>query len=372
MGGILSYPELEKGNSNGALSNGNLTLTGVQSDGNFESALSNFASGSSGKYYAEVKINGFNTTSALSYGVIGASKTFDYNAVVGSQDAYAVTGTGSILNQGSNVGGSGINGINPNDVIGILLNLDDNQISFSYNGTVGSAFSIPADALGYKFAISVEGINDILTVNFGETTFSSLPTGYQGITQSSPYVEVEQDGLEFVGVSTFADDVTVSGALNVTGISTLGRLDVNGALNVASVADKTTIVDGNDVTLSYNTGGGNVAICTNPSGPITLNVVGIPTTSDFDNRTVSFGVVVQQGTTSYGCSSVNLNGVSFDSTYTVGTGTHIAYPGGVVSVGNTSSYDLFNFTCINTVGSASTAENYKILSNLDGDYRLWS
>jgi hypothetical protein len=155
------------------------------------------------------------------------------------------------------------------------------------------------------------------------------------------------------------------------GITVYGVTDTQ-QLNVASVADKTTIFDGNNITLSYNTGGGNVAICTNPSGPITLNVVGIPTTSDFDNRAISFAVIVQQGTTAYGCSSVNLNGVSFDSTYAVGTGTHISYPGGTVSVGNTSGYDVFNFTGINTVGSASTTENYKLLSNLNGDYRLWS
>ena len=155
------------------------------------------------------------------------------------------------------------------------------------------------------------------------------------------------------------------------GATVFGTLDTE-RLNVASVADKTTIFDGNNITLSYNTGGGNVAICTNPSGPITLNVIDIPTTSDFDNRAISFAVIVQQGTTAYGCTAATLNGVSFDSTYTVGTGTHISYPGGTVSVGNTSGYDVFNFTGINTVGSASTTENYKLLSNLNGDYRLWS
>ena len=155
------------------------------------------------------------------------------------------------------------------------------------------------------------------------------------------------------------------------GATVYGTLDTE-RLNVASVADKTTIVDGNNITLSYDTGGGNVAICTNPSGPITLNIVDIPTTSNFDNRAISFAVIVQQGTTAYGCTAATLNGVAFDSAYTVGTGTHISYPGGTVAVGNTSGYDVFNFTGINTVGSASTVDNYKLLSNLNGDYRLWS
>lgn len=159
--------------------------------------------------------------------------------------------------------------------------------------------------------------------------------------------------------------ITISGENN-TGISTLTDL------RLASIADKTTLVDGNTVNLNYSTGGGNVAICTTPSGPITLNVNGIPTTSDFDNRAISFAVIVQQGTTAYACSSVTLNGVAFDSTYTVGTGTHIAYSGGTVGTGNTSGYDVFNFTGINTTGSASTTTNYKLLSNVNGDYRLWS
>ena len=163
---------------------------------------------------------------------------------------------------------------------------------------------------------------------------------------------------------TGSPSITISGENN-TGISTLTDL------RLASIADKTTLVDGNTVTLNYSAGGGNVAICTTPSGPITLNVNGIPTSSDFDNRAISFAVIVQQGTTAYACTSVNLNGVSFSSQYTVGTGTHIAYSGGTVGTGNTSGYDVFNFTGINTTGSASTTTNYKLLSNVNGDYRLW-
>ena len=178
----------------------------------------------------------------------------------------------------------------------------------------------------------------------GNADTSTLATNAQGLT-GTPSILVS--GVSDAGISTLTD------------------------LRLASIADKTTLVDGNTVTLSYNTGGGNVAICTTPSGPITLNVNGIPTTSDFDNRAISFAVIVQQGATAYGCTAVNLNGVSFSSAYTVGTGTHIAYSAGTVGTGNTSGYDVFNFTGINTVGSASTTTNYKLLSNVNGDYRLY-
>ena len=172
------------------------------------------------------------------------------------------------------------------------------------------------------------------------------------------------------GIATVAQGLTGTPNISVSGLNNSG-VSTQTDTRLASIADKTTLVSGNTVSLVYNTGGGNVAICTNPSGPITLNVTGIPTDSSFDNRAISFAVIVQQGTTAYACSSVTLNGVAFDSTYTVGTGTHIAYSGGTVGTGNTSGYDVFNFTGINTTGSASTTTNYKLLSNVNGDYRLW-
>ena len=172
------------------------------------------------------------------------------------------------------------------------------------------------------------------------------------------------DGVVITGVATatsFSGNLT--GNLNSAGINTIADL------RLASIADKTTIVSGNSVSLVYNTGGGNVAICTNPSGPITLNVTGVPTDSSFDNRAISFAVIVQQSTTAYGCTNVSLNGVAFGANATVGLQTHIAYAGGTVATGSTTGYDVFNFTGINTTGSASTTTNYKLLGNVNGDYR---
>ena len=174
------------------------------------------------------------------------------------------------------------------------------------------------------------------------------------------------DGVVITGVATatsFSGNLT--GNLNSAGINTIADL------RLASIADKTTIVSGNSVSLVYNTGGGNVAICTNPSGPITLNVTGVPTDSSFDNRAISFAVIVQQSTTAYGCTNVSLNGVAFGANATVGLQTHIAYAGGTVATGSTTGYDVFNFTGINTTGSASTTTNYKLLGNVNGDYRRY-
>jgi hypothetical protein len=163
---------------------------------------------------------------------------------------------------------------------------------------------------------------------------------------------------------TGTPSISVSGVTN-SGISTLTDT------RLSSIADKTTLVSGNTVSLSYSTGGGNVAICTNPTGPITLNVTNIPTTSDFDNRAISFAVIVQQGVTAYGCTNVSLNGVSFSSNAAAGVQTAISYVSGTVATASTTGYDVFNFTGINTVGSAASTLNYRLLSNVSGGYRRY-
>jgi hypothetical protein len=175
-------------------------------------------------------------------------------------------------------------------------------------------------------------------------------------------------GISSVSFATTSFGLSGSPIISVSGVNNTG-VSTSTDLRLSSIADKTTIVSGNSVSLVYNTGGGNVAICTNPSGPITLNVTGIPTDSSFNNRAISFAVIVQQSTTAYGCTNVSLNGVAFGADASAGVQTHIAYASGTVALGSTTGYDVFNFTGINTTGSASTTTNYKLLGNVNGDYR---
>ena len=207
-------------------------------------------------------------------------------------------------------------------------------------------------------------MSDLRVTNLKGRTAGSSPTLPDGVVITGVATATSFSG-NLTGTATGLSGspiISVSG-VNNSGVSTLTDL------RLASIADKTTIVSGNSVSLAYNTGGGNVAICTNPSGPITLNVTGVPTDSSFDNRAISFAVIVQQSTTAYGCTNVSLNGVAFGADASVGLQTHIAYAGGTVAVGSTTGYDVFNFTGINTTGSASTTTNYKLLGNVNGDYR---
>ena len=195
------------------------------------------------------------------------------------------------------------------------------------------------------------------------TTFSGNVTGTATTATIAGYATT-------AGIATVAQGLTGTPSISVSGVNNTGISTLTDT-RLSSIADKTTLVSGNSVSLVYNTGGGNVAICTNPTGPITLNVTGIPTDSSFDNRAISFAVIVQQGATAYGCTNVSLNGVAFGANAAAGVQTAISYVSGTVATGSTTGYDVFNFTGINTVGSAASTLNYKLLSNVSGGYRRY-
>lgn len=207
---------------------------------------------------------------------------------------------------------------------------------------------------------SVTGIITANSFNGNITGTAATFTGNVSIAGTLTYEDVTN--VDSIGLVTARTGVRVtSGGIVVTaGITTLTTL-IPEESRFNSVSEKSTLVNGNTISLTYNSGGGNIAICTNPTGPITLNVTGIPETSDFDNQTLTFSVVAIQTGTGYACTSVTLNGYS----------STIRYSGGTVSTGNTSSLDVFNFIGINTVGSASTTANYMLISNVNGDYRFY-
>jgi hypothetical protein len=131
-----------------------------------------------------------------------------------------------------------------------------------------------------------------------------------------------------------------------------------------NVAEKLTRINGNTVNLVYSSNGSNIGLATNPTGDITLNVTGIPTSSDFDNHVITFSVFVTNTGTARSCTVVNLNGVSRTINWAGGSL-------GAASAGVTTStgIDIYSFTGINTVGSASTAANYRVLGVVNGGYR---
>jgi hypothetical protein len=180
-----------------------------------------------------------------------------------------------------------------------------------------------------------------------------------GIITGRTGVRIDAGGLVVTaGISTFSDLINAGAGLTVTGISTF-----SGEQRITTGAEKITRVNGNTATLTYAGSSSNVAICTNPSGNITLNVTGIPTSSDFDNHSITFAVIINSTGTARTCTAVNLNGVSKTIRFAGGS-----LANALSGVTTTNGYTVQSFTGINTIGSASTTTNYEVFGIVSGGF----
>jgi len=121
--------------------------------------------------------------------------------------------------------------------------------------------------------------------------------------------------------------------------------------------------NGNNVGLVYQSGGSNIGFTTTPTGNITLNVNQIPVTSDFADHALTFSVIVSNTGTARSVTSVKLNGYTAPIKWAGGS-----LASAITGVTTTNGTDIYNFTGINTVGSATTTANYIVLGSVNGGY----
>jgi len=182
------------------------------------------------------------------------------------------------------------------------------------------------------------------------------------------------DGVVITGVATAT---SFSGNLtgNATGLTGTPNIDVGnvsiagvstflGAQKVSTGAEKVYRTSGNTVNLAFNsTSSSNVGYTTNPDGNITLAVTDIPTSSDFDDHSITFALIVNSTGTARTCTAVTLNGVSKTIRWAGGS-----LDSAITGVTTTTGHTIFNFTGINTVGSASTTANYEVFGIVSGGF----
>jgi hypothetical protein len=319
IGGIASVTSLSV---SGIATLGVVTAGNIYSTGIITATSINFASGGVlGDLYTDGGIGiGLKASPANYYAVVASNNLQQYLQV---DDNYVFVGTGYASTTGNYNWVFDKNG---------ALTFPDNTIQYT-------AFTGYASTAGIATYATSSGIATYAT-NAGIATFATT-AGY----------------ATTAGISTVAQGLT--GTPNIS-VGIITATDYR----IQSVAEKTTLVNGNTVSLVYNTGGGNVAICTNPSGNITLNVTGIPTDSAFDNYSLAFSVIVTNTGTARSCTAINLNGVS-ETILWFGGSLSAAISGVTTSNG----YDVYSFTGINTVGSASTTANYIVLGSVNGSYR---
>jgi len=133
---------------------------------------------SSGKWYWEVKLTGIDS-GACQIGIVDNVPTSSGNQMGGRAYGYSYNNGGSVSNNGSSVSGS-FSSYTTGDIIGIALNLDDNELTFYKNGTVqnsGTAISITAPAnttSGFYFPAGGDenAGNVTLQANFGSPPFA--------------------------------------------------------------------------------------------------------------------------------------------------------------------------------------------------------
>ena len=271
-----------------------------------------------------------------------------------------------------------------------IIRIDGTSSTQLTKGDYGFSMKYMGSRSGNNNSFSIFSDNQVSSTQIEAITLQQ--DGSVGIG-TTPTTKLDVNGsFKVAGLSTFTNGPVIVGSGSSTGTSAQ-RLQVTGGAYVSgnlgigttnptntltvvgsatftdtriqSVAEKTTLVSGNTVGLAFTTGGGNVAICTNPTGNITLNVTSIPTDSTFDNHSISFSVIVTQTGTARTCTAVNLNGVS-KTIFWSGKSLSAAISG----VTTTNGYDIFTFTGINTVGSASTTTNYVIFGSVSGGFAI--
>ena len=173
------------------VANGNLGVTG-NTGGAWRSLPATLAV-SSGKFYWEVKITGFST--GMHFGVQDVAQAPQSNAYAYQYSrAYVYKDDGLIAN--NNITASYGNSWTTNDIVGVAVDLDNNKIYFSKNGTfqnsgvptsgstgTGAAYTL-ASGYSYTPMFSTYASGDTFQYNFGNGFFGTTAISSEGTNAS--------------------------------------------------------------------------------------------------------------------------------------------------------------------------------------------
>ena len=209
---------------NATLSNGNLDCNVASSGGKWGAAST--IGVTSGKFYIEVKcVNAVHGNTQIGVGdsehIIKSQVT--ENVGTAGQAVYyrSFNGKSRVYTNGSSADSTYGDTYTQNDIIGIALNADDQEVTFYKNGTAqnsGTAISIPTTSQAIFLSLC-EGGSDgpDFECNFGQRAYTySAPSGYKALCTSNIPTPTIADGSDYFDTKLY--DGTGS-AQTISGLS---------------------------------------------------------------------------------------------------------------------------------------------------------
>ena len=172
--------------------NGNLDLSGSSATAYAQNNISTFGV-SSGKWYAEVKYT-FGGTNNAYVGVCPTKYSASTNMTGTVTDAAVLRMSNETYIEGSDTANIFPSGISSGDTIGIALDMDNQKVWFSLQGTYANSGNPATGAnaifsgitAGETMAICARPLSGTLNFNFGQRPFSyTPPSGFKALSSSN-------------------------------------------------------------------------------------------------------------------------------------------------------------------------------------------
>lgn len=233
--------------------------------------------------------------------------------------------------------------------------------------TVGRVTSGNVNSSGIVTALTFSGnITGTAATFTGNVTIGGTLT-YDDVTNiDSIGLVTARNGLQVTGgITTISGQANLSNT-SITGVTTISNTTIPQETRFSIVAEKMTRVSAAESigVCTYSSNTANILYFDAPSADVVIRVEGIPTTSAFDNHSISLSAILRTTGTGRSCHThVRLNGVERAIKFSGGSRNNATS-----GVTTTNGYTVYNFVGVNTVGSASTTTNYEVFGVVSGGF----
>ena len=227
-------------------------------------------------------------------------------------------------------------------------NITGTAATFTGNVTIGGT-------LTYDDVTNVDSIG-LITARNGLQVIG-------GITTISGQANLSNTTI--TGVTTISGQANLSNT-TITGVTTISNTVIPQESRFSVVAEKMTRVSASASigVCTYSSDTSNILYFDSPSDNVVVRITGIPTTSAFDNHSITVSAILRTTGTGRSCHThVQLNGVERPIKFAGGSRNEATS-----GVTTTNGYTVYNFVGVNTIGSASTTANYEVFGIVSGGF----